>query len=114
MKWRKLEIWLPIFLVVGALCGGYSYEYDKKEDMSPAPVTKGLDNRVLLAEKPNWTPEQKQKWVAKHKAFKDIPRSDYADAGLKIGSGFGGIMSIIGFFEKILGWFRKKKCFTSL
>lgn len=41
------------------------------------------------------------------------PKTDYADIGLKLGSGFGGLMSLISFIEKIMKWFRRDKKATS-
>jgi len=88
MKWYSYKIWLPVFVIcIGLLIfqGGMFHKEsnikNKKENILRTPMA-----------------------IPPPPVEKSI---NYVDIGLKIGSGLGGIMTLLNIIDKIRGW-RKK------
>ncbi len=90
MKWYSYRIWLPVFVIcIGLLIfqgGMFHKETPIKERMKKEDV---LRRPMVLPPPP---------------VEKSI---NYVDIGLKIGSGLGGVMTLLNIIDKIRGW-RKK------
>lgn len=135
-RWRSYKIWLPVFILssLGLVSGFHKTASSPVMSMEKELALKERQNQIFSYGKEppidrQWKKEVPFKPKSKGGISKDYSmtgpqapitspapaptptptKPNYADIGLKIGSGMGGLMSLLNIIEKILKWFQKKK-----
>jgi len=116
-KWRTTKFWLPVFILcLFGLIVKYQVEHVAVKQAVKQPTLISPHLYEYLDKQPKSFKEKKEESKkpsdirpTQPPAVQVSSKPDYAGIGLKVGSGIGGLMSLMNFIEKILKWFRRER-----
>lgn len=116
-KWRTTKFWLPVFILcLFGLIVKYQVENVTVKQVAKQPTLISPHLYEYLDKQPKSFKEKKEESKKpsdmrpiQPPVVQVLSKPDYAGIGLKVGSGIGGLMSLMNFIEKILKWIRRKK-----